>query len=634
MPVCDPPVDDPVGPYKRISHTQADTHRRCPRMWYHGYARGLKGGQPPIFGMGHSVEGTLNRIMRDSPVLVASHAPSETFDSPIEDELIPGQDNPRERPSRRSDADWPGLRLEVLDEIDWPTSRAALRKWALARLEVHFPREWAAVRAEWEADANRVGDWDEFEAANMEAAKSWVANGVDFHLDEVESCFEANGGPHLARWRAGEARPKWPSPDGFPYEHSTPHPCVSGGGVTWCEAWEISRPWFCDPDAGTFAMSTTHPEGWLGGEYDLVYRWTGETRIFDVKASDGTSDFSFGYVDQMATYAYLWWATHEKKEMPTELQIWYLGAPAKKQIPVPDERAMARIENRLKGLHAKLRGTSEFHEEDFPANPTPVRKFSPGGVPTDETPLGEMARCGSCEYRGICSDSPHKQELPAGENADHPVTRAATIECTPIGAINPFVTVRGRVRNPRKVAQWPSFERELWEFFLDFADRDWVAVVVKLDDPILPAEFAEGAVVRLRNGIIGAGWKKNLGHHLRLDLSASSTIEMAPVAAADDTPFTQLRPRTYNLKAQLFNFEHSETDDYSKWGARLIDATGVIPFQIWNIEKAVGVLREYEPERGDEILIQNATTKDQHGKLVLEGKITKSLTTRLTPSTS
>jgi hypothetical protein len=184
------------------------------------------------------------------------------------------------------------------------------------------------------------------------------------------------------------------------------------------------------------------------------------------------------------------------------------------------------------------------------------------------------------------------------------------------------------------VAQWPSYEREFWEFFLDFADRDWVAVVVKLDEPNLPAEFAEGAVVRLRNGIIGGGWKKDLGNHLRLDMSVSSSIEMAPTASAEDTPFTQLRPRTYNIKAQLFNFEHSETEDYSKWGARLIDASGVIPFQIWNLEKAPEVLREYEPERGDEVLIVGVTAKDQHGKLVLEGKITKRLTTRLTPSTS
>nr|AIF05198.1 hypothetical protein [uncultured marine group II/III euryarchaeote KM3_180_D08] len=634
MPVCDPSDDDPIGPFKRISHTQADMHRRCPRMWYNGYGLGLKGGHPPIFGMGHSVEGSLNRIMRDCPVLVASNDSSKTFDSPLEEVLLPGQEKPKERPSCLDDADWPGPRLQVLPEAEWPTSRAALREWALARLEVHFPREWAAVKAEWEADANRVGDWDEFEAANMDAAKSWVANGVDFHLDEVELCLNADGGSDLAQWRAGEGRPEWPSPDGFPYGHSLPHPCAREGDVTWCEAWEIARPWFCDPDAGTFSLTSTHPEGWLGGEYDLVYRWTGEVRIFDVKASDGTSDFSFGYVDQMATYAYLWWVTHGRQEVPTDLQIWYLGAPARKQIPVPDERSMLRLENRLKGLHARLRETSEFNEEDFPANPTPVRSFGLGGVPLDEAPIGDMARCGGCEYRGVCSASPHRQELPRGENAQHPVTRAASIECTPIGAIDPFVTVRGAVRKLRKVAQWPSYEREFWEFFLDFADRDWVAVVVKLDEPNLPAEFAEGAVVRLRNGIIGAGWKKDLGNHLRLDMSASSSIEMAPTASAEDTPFTQLRPRTYNVKAQLFNFEHSETEDYSKWGARLIDASGVIPFQIWNLEKAVDVLREYQPERGDEVLIVGATAKDQHGKLVLEGKITKRLTTRLTPSTS
>ncbi|DAC48828.1 MAG TPA: hypothetical protein D7H97_06205, partial [Candidatus Poseidoniales archaeon] len=146
MPVHDPPDDDPVGPYRRLSHTQADMHRRCPRMWYHRYVLGLLGGSPPLFAMGHAVEGALNRVMRDSPALVAFDAVSETFDSPLEEVEISGSGNMVVRPSTNTDAIWPGLRVMPLPKSSWPNQRESMAEWARARADLHFEREWRLAR--------------------------------------------------------------------------------------------------------------------------------------------------------------------------------------------------------------------------------------------------------------------------------------------------------------------------------------------------------------------------------------------------------------------------------------------------------------------------------------------------------
>ena len=59
-------------------------------------------------------------------------------------------------------------------------------------------------------------------------------------------------------------------------------------------------------------------------------------KIVDLKASTGNNFRSEDYVNQMQMYAMLWWATHDKNQIPDELEIWYVGAGKRKQIPVPE----------------------------------------------------------------------------------------------------------------------------------------------------------------------------------------------------------------------------------------------------------------------------------------------------------
>ena len=78
-------------------------------------------------------------------------------------------------------------------------------------------------------------------------------------------------------------------------------------------------------------MNTVHPDHWFQGEYDLVYQWTGDAVIVDIKASVGATDCSGDYVEQMRTYAMLWNVTHDRAEHVAGLEIWYLGHPSIKE---------------------------------------------------------------------------------------------------------------------------------------------------------------------------------------------------------------------------------------------------------------------------------------------------------------
>ena len=117
------------------------------------------------------------------------------------------------------------------------------------------------------ANPNRKGT---IEDADPEECLNMVLRGVDLHLIEVQGCLDT-GQDDLEAWRDGGSRPYWPAPDGFPRIWDKPHPSARGAGEEMhiVEAWEMARPWFVDPDAAAFTQTSTHPDGWFQGEYDL-----------------------------------------------------------------------------------------------------------------------------------------------------------------------------------------------------------------------------------------------------------------------------------------------------------------------------------------------------------------------------
>ena len=391
-----------VSKFKRLSATSLIQYQGCPRSWYHQRVEFLRGPQVPAMMRGHIVENAVCRVLREGPMLVAEDDNWQILETPLDVD---------ERPDRFKLERYKGPGLVAQEGI---SDLESLRAWARARARIHLPEVKGILVAEFEDHPMSVGSADDLDDEMMLAM---VHTTLDFHLDEVERCLDENGGPGLSDFRVGE-RPAWPAPDGFPHNWSQPHPAATDGGCTLMEAWEISRPWFVDPDAGTFSMGSIHPEHWFAGEYDFVYDWDGCISIVDLKAAMGDNDRSAGYVLQLEIYAWLWWETHGRKSRVENLRLWYAGSSAVKTVPAPDENRLLELENQLRTTYDNLFVNRSTNIEDYPAEPSPIQKFEAGGIHigVDENPL---ARCLSCNHRSICPNGDNRQDLPSMERLQH-----------------------------------------------------------------------------------------------------------------------------------------------------------------------------------------------------------------------
>ena len=419
-----------VDPYRRLSASQVIAYNNCPRYWYYGWERRLKTPLPPQIIRGNAAEACICRVMRDSPSLHLAED-EDAMSTPLNEDGAPEWDDP---------SNWPGPRIEPVENTLRPSDMDSLRTWAHARARVHFQRCWDEACDDWAANPNRKGT---VEDADPDQCLSMVLRGIDLHLQEVEECLNSED-VDVDAWRSGKSRPAWPAPDGFPRDWSSPsHAAYDiGSDMHVVEAWEIARPWFVDPDAASFTQTSTHPGGWFQGEYDLVYRWDGATRIIDIKASVGRGDRSHGYLDQLRMYGWLWWATHERKETVTGLAIWYLGAGDPKDVVMPAVEEMESMDRDLFELYSKIRGSNPSIEE-CPAEPAPLRRFKDGGVPDGQSVESDTrARCNRCEYAGFCEGSNQEPNLIHMETIQR---FGHTWEITPLQAIRTRFSAIGDV---------------------------------------------------------------------------------------------------------------------------------------------------------------------------------------------
>ncbi len=411
-----------VDPYRRLSASQVITWKTCPRLWYYSYIPKLKSPLPPQILRGNAVEDCISRILRESPVFV-SPSDGNIFSSPLNLDGSVAYD---------SEDGWIGPELEPRPKEDWPLTRNQLYDWALSRLEIHFNNCWNSAISDWKSSPNRIGESEDIDPAE---GRNMVIAGINLHLDQVELCLKENGGPYLETWRKGEYRPEWPSPDGFPKNWVSPHPSAEeeASPITWAEAWEISRPWFVDPDGSSFSETTSHPDDWFQGEYDLVYRWSGRIRIVDLKASVGRGDRSGGYIEQLRLYSWIWWETHSRNEEVEGLEIWYLGPGTIKHIEIPNKLEMLEYNEELEQLYQKIHSKTP-DISDCPPNPAPLRYFDVGGKPSNP-PIdpNPKARCLKCDLRGICDNSDYQLILPSEKRLEKfshawPITAMADIK--------------------------------------------------------------------------------------------------------------------------------------------------------------------------------------------------------------
>ncbi len=553
---------DSVGPYNRLSASQVNAYRSCPRLWFYEKVRRFKMPQIPVLFVGRAVEEAVCRMLMESPALLVANASSDTLSAiPLDEGGIP---------SRTSLDPWPAERLLALPEQMWPADMERLRDWGIGRLKKHLHLALNAMKAEWEKDERKAGKWS---SVDPDYCLKMCINALDFHLKEVQRCLEHKGGPGLKEWRRGN-RPEWPSPDARRYTLSNNHPLSQNGEVSLIEAWEITRPWFVDPNAAKFAMNAVHPEHWFQGEYDLVYRWDGRINIVDLKASVGKGDRSGNYVQQLRMYAMLWWITHEKEQTVDALEIWYLGANSIKSIPCPTVEEMAEMESELETLWHELREITPSID-DCPPSPSPVRGFKAGGIAIE--PPNE-SRCISCDWEQICPGGQGDDDLPEGGSVQLPGS-SNSFDITPIGELDPRMTLIGEVFTVLNA-------REGRRPQITISQGNAFAKVVLLVDhhqdgqPSWPEDISKGDSVKLDNVIPSANWKGEI--ELKVDPHACIVPALKDEVASD---LMEFRAR-WNVSGRLiYRFSKSGVGRNGKqWhrkGAMILDSTGAMKVEGW-----------------------------------------------------
>ncbi len=578
-----------VDPFRRLSASQVNLWKACPRQWFHAYEERLKGPMPPQIIRGNAAEECICRVLRDSPVLVTADA-SDLLTSPLNSEGAPAWEDT---------GNWMGTRLAALPEADWPASRDALMEWACARVEVHFDRCWDAAVADWEATQNRAGSLDDID---VEECRAMVIEGIRLHLDEVERCIGAGGGPSLAAWRAGEARAEIPAPDGFPLLWTKPHPAAQdGGGVTWCEAWEIARPWFVDPDAKSFSQTTCISEGWFQGEYDLVYRWDGSINIIDIKASIGKGDRSHSYIEQLRLYAWLWWETHGRDEEAANLAIWYLGTGTVKTVGLPSVAEMESYKTDFAELYQMLRAGNPTAEQ-CPPDPAPYRHFEAGGIPAEPAiDPDPKARCKRCDYRGFCPEGGHDLELSAERRIER-LGHAWPI--TPFAEIEPRVNAIGQVIGLTGPELLEDGTVKIHFRLQDGYDRAKVKPAYNGGPRKISRSIAEGARVKVSNALAGL-WRGEL--ELSLDAESEVTI-----ADEDETAAVVDIETRVSVIGRIWSIDSfPDGIGNTRWAATLVDASGsaqIVAFKQFIPLSASAV------SRGDTIAVLNGEKGEWGGR--------------------
>ncbi|MBF92415.1 MAG: hypothetical protein CMB78_01400 [Euryarchaeota archaeon] len=588
MPVRKPDSENPaVNPFRRLSASQVNAWRKCPRLWYYGWMARLKSPLPPQILRGNAVEECVCRVLRESPTLI-SHDSKSPMTTPLAEDGSPDWD---------SDVSWVGPGLSPLPAASAPSDRESLQAWALARADAHFERCWESAIREWEASPNRVGLAEDID---KEEGRAMVEEAISLHMDQVQSCFESGGGPDIDGWRAGN-RQKWPAPDGFPRNWETPHPAAVTGSVTWAEAWEVARPWFVDPDAKSFTQTSVHPEDWFQGEYDLVYRWRGEPTIVDLKASIGKGDRSGDYLDQLRMYAWLWWETHEREEAVSGLEIWYLGTGTVKLVEIPTEEEMSSLNKELEDLYLKIH-SKDPRIEDCPPDPSPLRFFDRGGVPA-ETPVhpDERARCSNCDYRGFCEGSDHEIELPLESRVER---FGHAWPVTPIGEIETRASVVGEVVGLQGPEILDDGSISLEFTLQDGYDRARVRPSRQGFPRRVTRAISEGSRVRVDDGMPSL-WRGQL----QIDLDERAAISIA--TEDDEAPVVEVETRV-SVVGRVWSIDaYPNGVDVNRWSITLMDKTG---------SAASVAFKQFVPlsaaaiARGDEIAILNGEVGEWAGR--------------------
>ena len=588
MPVRRPnPQSLKIDSFNRLSASQVVAWKSCPRIWYYGWKEKLKSPLPPQILRGIAVEECVCRVLRESPAFITADSDISMI-SPLDDSGSPDLDTSK---------NWIGPSLKPLNKLEFPDSSSELEKWAIIRGKYHFPDCWDRAVKEWNSSPRKIGLVSDI---SYSEAEEMVVSAIKLHMKEVISCKENDGGPNLKSWREGN-RSFWPPPDGFPRNWEAPHPATESGKISWTEAWEVSRPWFVDPDAKSFVHTSVHPEEWFQGEYDLVYSWSGNIKIVDLKASIGKGDRSGNYIDQLRIYSWLWWETHERREKAQSLEIWYLGATNVKSVEIPTDSDLELLSSELKSLYQKIM-TEEIEKSQCHPNPSPLRIFEKGGKPANP-PLhpNSRERCVSCDYRGICEGSEYEVNLPLEtriERLGHPW------KITPIGEIISRVSVTGNIIGLVAPIIQEDNSLELNFNLQDGYDRARVKNH-RLGGPTnVTRSLSENSRILIKNGLPSI-WRGQLN----IELDNKSSISIA--RKEDNYPIVEVETRV-NIVGRVWSIDAFPNGvDIHRWALSLVDDSGSaasVAFKQFIPISAASI------SRGDNIAILNGEVGEWAGR--------------------
>jgi hypothetical protein len=541
MPVRLPdPSRDEVGQFNRLSASQSNAWYDCPRIWWYQNNQRLKFGQTPPLFLGRAVEETVCRVLVESPGIVMASAPADVLANGA-DALLP------------------------LFEDEIPTD---FSKWIEARVDAHWPAIRDAMHKEWQNNERSAGNWHEY---SMDDYRDMCATALKMHLDEVKLCQSNVDETELNEWRSG-IRLEIPAPDGR-NSFDGSHPLAKSGPCTLIEAWEISRPWFVDPNAEPFSLNVVHPEHWFQGEYDLVYRHGGKIRIMDLKASRGGGDRSGNYVEQLRVYAMLWALTHDGK-IPDALEVWYAGVNVRKTVPPPTEEELKEMESRLHDLWTEIK-SEPVTMDDCPPMPRPLRGFSEGGVKTDDP---EASRCDKCEWRGLCPNGEGDDDLPDGGQYQ-PSGDIKKYDLTGFGSLQPRVNIFCEIFSLTQVPNSPP------NIVIQHKDGFAFVKIIASEnngESTYPLDITKGDKVRLVGLIPSTNWKGEI----QLKVDPSARIIRADQAEDGDVGLFGFNTRSHVAGRVAYTTYKSGVGKTGKpWarkGIALIDATGRISVEGWD----------------------------------------------------
>ena len=584
MPVVLPPGAGFLGKSRRrISASGLVTWERCPRQWHYRRRIGLNDAIVPEMIIGLVVEDALcgiymERFSSDKPTPIVSTWVNHS----------------RQGDGLQKIESSAELQISDIDSInEWLEIVLPILVGEVQRL---LKKKWD--ESPWKSNQRDISEVDDKRIENL------LRGGINLQIEEVQNCFNNEGGPYLDQFReSGDPftipAPCWDENPAKPgeYKSRTAGKGFKSGSITAWEAWEIARPWFVDPDAGLFTQQAILPEGWFQGEYDLVYRWDNGVKIVDLKASDGTSEWAASYPVQMKTYAWLWWAIHERKELVSGLETWYLGCSKRKSYEIPSIQEMEKFE---KSLHSfweeNVANKGKRSIENYPPNPAPVPRFSEGGGEKSGEGSPE-ARCISCSWAEECEGSGRKRSHTS--TSEYSDNKGETYQLQKIDSVTSRISVEGRIR---------SWKPNKWQFggispaFSLRTDSGEIWCSPYKGGPMnIDENIGEGKLVR----VVDAYLSPTRRGSPQLKIDHLSTIEIIE----EDEKRGLVSPNSLqriNLRGRIMSLSYSEGETnwgkWRRWGAEL--STPDSSIEISAMSENIPFCYD-EVKRGDEVVVLN-----------------------------